>query len=119
MELIIIDNINYILGDYILLNAPIYSKGCRSSRDLVRTKKIDTFKFSYVRKINETIYKKIKIIYYYFKIKNYFYFYFNETWIKSDGKSVKFDKVIINADIIKTIPELNNQNEIINNDNGI
>ena len=94
MELIIIDNINYILGDYILLNAPIYSKGCRSSRDLVRTKKIDAFKFSYVRKINDS-------------------------WIKSDGKSVKFDKVIINADIIKTIPELNNKNEVINDDNGI
>ena len=94
MELIIIDNINYILGDYILLNAPIYSKGCRSSRDLVRTKKIDAFKFNYVRKINGT-------------------------WIKSDGKSVKFDKVIINADIIKTIPELNNKNEVINDDTGI
>jgi len=94
MELIIIDNINYILGDYILNNAPIYSKGCRSSRDLVRTKKIDAFKFSYVRKINDS-------------------------WIKSDGKSVKFDKVIINADIIKIIPELNNKNEIINDDNGI
>ena len=94
MELISIDNINYILGDYILKNAPIYSKGCRSSRDLVRTKKIDASKFSYVRKINDT-------------------------WIKSDGKSVKFDKVIINATIIKTIPELNNKNEIINDDNGI
>ena len=94
MELISIDNINYILGDYILNNAPIYSKGCRSSRDLVRTKKIDASKFSYVRKINDT-------------------------WIKSDGKSVKFDKVIINATIIKTIPELNNKNEIINDDNGI
>ena len=43
MELIIIDNINYILGDCILNNAPIYSKGCRSSRDLVRTK------YSYIK----------------------------------------------------------------------
>ena len=94
MEIIIIDNINYILGDYILLNAPIYSKGCRSSRDLVRTKKIEAFEYIYVR-------------------------FFNNKWIKTEGKSVKFDKVIINADIIETIPELNNKNEIINDNNGI
>ena len=58
MEIITIDNNNYILGDYILINAPIYSKGCRSSRDLVRTKKIEASKFIYVKKVNETIYKK-------------------------------------------------------------
>ena len=94
MEIITIDNNNYILGDYILINAPIYSKGCRSSRDLVRIKKIEASKFIYVKKVNDI-------------------------WIKTEGKSVKFDKVIIKEDIIKVIPELNNKNQIINDDNGI
>lgn len=53
MEIIIIDNNNYILGDDIIKSAPIYSKGCRSSRELIRTKKIEPSKFIYARKINE------------------------------------------------------------------
>ena len=94
MEIITIDNINYISGDFILKNAPIYSHRCRSSRELIKTKKFDETKYIYARKINET-------------------------WIKSDGKSIKFDKVIIKENIIKDIPELNNLNQIINNDDGI
>ena len=98
MELITINNINYILGDYILANAPIYSHSCRSSRDIIRNKKIESSQFIYARKINET-------------------------WIQNEGKSAKFDKVLINSEFIKTIPELNNQNEsiyeVINDDNGI
>ena len=70
MEIIRIDNNNYILSDEIIKNAPIYSKGCRSSRELIRTKKIEPSKFIYARKINEK-------------------------WTRTEGKSVKFDKVII------------------------
>jgi hypothetical protein len=88
MEIIKMDDINYILGDYILKNAPIYSKGCRSSRDLVRQKKIPAANYIYVRNINNT-------------------------WIKTEGKSVKFDKVIIKEEILNTIPELKNNNEVI------
>jgi len=94
MEIIIVDNNNYILGDDIIKYAPIYSKSCRSSRQLVRTKKIDVSKYSYVRRIKDK-------------------------WIKCDGKSVKFDKIIINEEIIKIIPELNNLNQIICDDNGV
>jgi len=98
MEIIIINNVNYILGDYILANAPIYSHSCRSSRDIIRNKKIDSSQFIYARKINET-------------------------WIQNDGKSAKFDRVLINFEFIKTIPELNNKSEskddVINDDNGI
>jgi hypothetical protein len=94
MEIITIDNNNYILGDDIIKYAPIYSKSCRSSRQLVRTKKIDVSKYTYVRKVNDK-------------------------WIKCDGKSVKFDKIIINEEIIKTIPELNNLNQLICDDNGV
>ena len=94
MEIITVDNNNYILGDDIIKYAPIYSKSCRSSRQLVRTKKIDVSKYSYVRRIKDK-------------------------WIKCDGKSVKFDKIIINEEIIKIIPELNNLNQIICDDNGV
>lgn len=98
MEIIIIDNVNYILGDYILANAPIYSHSCRSSRDIIRNKKIESSLFIYARKINET-------------------------WMPNDGKSAKFDKVLINSEFIKTIPELNIKSEtkdvVINDDNGI
>jgi len=38
MELINIENKQYILGDYILNNAIMYSKGVRSSRELVKKK---------------------------------------------------------------------------------
>ena len=98
MEIIIIDNVNYILGDYILANAPIYSHSCRSSRDLIRNKKIESSQFIYARKINET-------------------------WIPNNGKSAKFDKVLVNSEFIKTIPELNikfeSKDVVINDDNGI
>ena len=94
MEIIRIDNNNYILGDDIIKSAPIYSKGCRSSRELIRTKKIEPSKFIYARKINEK-------------------------WTRTEGKSVKFDKVIIKEEIIKTIAELNNLNQIISDENGI
>jgi len=36
-----INNIEYIMVDYIRENAPIYSKGSRSSRDLMKRKKIN------------------------------------------------------------------------------
>jgi len=100
MEIIIIDNIKYILGDYILENGPIYTHSCRSSRDIIRNKKIESSQFIYARKINEI-------------------------WIQNEGKSAKFDKVLIKEEFIKTIPELNNLNEsiamidVINDDNGI
>ena len=32
------ENKEYILGDYILTNALVYSKGCRGSRDLIKKK---------------------------------------------------------------------------------
>jgi len=98
MELITINNINYILGDYILANAPIYSHSCRSSRDIIRNKKIESSQFIYARKINEI-------------------------WVLTEGKSAKFDKVLIKEEFIKTIPELNNHNEsideVIEDTNGI
>ena len=80
------NNENYIEGGYILLNAPIYSKGCRSSRDLIKKKIIESIKYIYAR-LKENI------------------------WIITDGKSVKFDKVFFKKSFINTIPELKTKKE--------
>ena len=88
---------NYVHGDFILSNAPIYSKGCRSSRDLIKKKNIASDKYIYARlKDNE--------------------------WLVTDGKSVKFDKVFFKKSLINSIPEIKinkDTDEIIKDDNGI
>lgn len=84
MEKIKYENKSYVNGEYVLLNANIYAKGCRSSRDLIKKKNIDNTNYIYARlKENE--------------------------WIVSDGKSVKLDKVFFSELFIKSIPELNNE----------
>ena len=91
------NNENYIEGGHILLNAPIYSKGCRSSRDLIKKKIIESIKYIYAR-LKENI------------------------WIITDGKSVKFDKVFFKKSFINTIPELKTKKEsddIITDQKGI
>ncbi len=70
MEIIKYENKSYVNGEYVLSNAPIYSKGCRSSRDLIKKKNIDSKKY---------IYARLK----------------DKEWIVTDGKSAKFDKVFI------------------------
>uniref|UniRef100_A0A6C0H908 Bro-N domain-containing protein n=1 Tax=viral metagenome TaxID=1070528 RepID=A0A6C0H908_9ZZZZ len=99
MELITIENKQYILGDYILNNALMYSKGVRSSRELVKKKNINEKKYIYAR-------------------------YVNNQWIKTEGKSIKFDKILIRYDYAKLITELqliedNNNNNNNNNVNPI
>ena len=94
MEIVTINNINYVHGDFILKNAPIYSHRCRSSRELIKTKNIEETKYIFAKLINDT-------------------------WIPSSGSSIKFDKIMIKEDIIKDIPELNNLNQIVNDKEGI
>ena len=94
MNIINYNGKEYIEGIYILNNAPVYAKGCRSSRDLIKKKNIDTIKYIFARlKENE--------------------------WIVTDGKSVKFDKVFFNKSFINTIPELkiNDNKTLSSNDN--
>ena len=43
------ENKTFVIGDYVLANAPIYSKGCRSSRDLIKKKNIEDKKIIYAR----------------------------------------------------------------------
>ena len=85
MEIITIENKKYVLGDYVLENAVIYSKGIRSSRELIKKKLIDTKYYIYAKKTEDN-------------------------WIITNGKSVKFDKILLTYDFIKTIDELNNNN---------
>jgi hypothetical protein len=86
-------NNTYINADYILLNAPIYSKGLRSTRELIKKKCVEDVNYIFAREKN------------------------NE-WIITDGKSAKVDMIFIDKTIINTIPELNNDDKIID-DNGI
>lgn len=82
----------YIIGDYILENAPIYSKSCRNTRELINK-----------RNITEYIYAKKR----------------DNKWTISDGQSIKLDKVFISENIYLTIPELNNDQGNIEDLNGI
>jgi hypothetical protein len=92
----IINNNNYILGDYILINAPIFCKGFRGVREMIKKKNIEKDKYIFARKIN------------------------NE-WITSNGKSTKVDKVFFIESIINSIPELtkNTNEQTITDDTGI
>lgn len=95
MNHITFENKKYILGDIAIKDAPIYSKGCRSVRDLIKKKEIDNNKFIFARQIDGK-------------------------WVISDGRSVKFDKVFFIQEFMETIPELNKKSdkEIVD-DNGI
>jgi hypothetical protein len=95
MNYITFENKKYILGDIVIKDAPIYSKGCRSVRDLIKKKEIDKNKFIFARQIDGN-------------------------WVISDGRSVKFDKVFFIQEFIDSIPELNKESdkEIVD-DNGI
>ena len=89
------ENKKYISGDHIITNAPIYSKGSRSARDLIKKKLIENTKYLFARKSVDK-------------------------WIVSDGKSAKVDKVFFTQQFINSIPELNKEsNDIIVDDKGI
>jgi len=90
MQTIKLNNYSYILANYILENAPIYSKGIRSGKDLLRKKEIKDYIFAR---------------------------YVDNKWIQSDGKSAKFDKVLIKYDLVEKIDEL--QGRSTTDDNGV
>jgi hypothetical protein len=94
MEPITINNKEYIIGDYIYTNAPIYSKGCRSSRDIISKKQIEAKNYIYARNKDDK-------------------------WTISDGKSFKFDKIFFCKSFVDKITELKQTEEIITDDNNI
>jgi hypothetical protein len=83
IETVEIDSMDFVEGDKILKLAPIYSKGAKNTRGLVKLKKISEDMFIYAKKDKSA------------------------KWIKSDGKSSKFDKVLLKREFADTIPELN------------
>jgi len=95
MNYITIENKKYIIGDIVLTEAPIYSKGSRSVRDLIKKKGIENDKFIYVRKVGDKL-------------------------VISDGKSAKMDKVFFLEEFINSIPEIKKEkNEKITDETGI
>jgi hypothetical protein len=93
METVSINNKEYIIGDYIFTNAPIYSKGCRSSRDIIGKKQIDIKNYVYARNKDDK-------------------------WVITDGRSFKFDKIFFIKSFVDKIPELK-QPDTVSDDNGI
>jgi hypothetical protein len=89
MNTIRINNYNYSLCEFLFNNAPIFCKGSRSTRDLIKKKNIDSKYYIYAKydsKIN--------------------------SWTITDGKSAKMDKVLIRHSYLKTINELSLNNKI-------
>jgi hypothetical protein len=91
MEIITINDKQYITGDSLFINAPIYSKGCRSSRDIISKKQIEAKNYIYARNKDNK-------------------------WTITDGKSFKFDKILFIKSFVDKIPELKS-NEV--NEDGI
>lgn len=91
MTAIIINKEEYISSDVLFEKAPLYCKVSRTGRDLIKKKKITDYIFA-------------KLI--------------NNKWCVSDGKSYKFDKIFIKKSFYDTIPEVN-QDKVIVDDNNI
>ena len=89
MNMITINKQEYILSDDLFNKAPVYCKLCRSARELIRKKKLTEYIFC-------------KLI--------------NNKWVVSDGKSYKFDKVFFKKTFIDTIPEINEDKIIMDDD---
>jgi hypothetical protein len=87
------ENNIYINADYLLTNAPIYSEGCISSRDIIKNKNIKDNNYIYAREIN------------------------NE-WIITSGYFLA-DKIFIVKSIIESIPELNNNDKFKDDENNM
>lgn len=98
MNIQTINGVEYINADYILKNAPIFSKGARSSRDLMKKKNLN--------KGDDYIFMRLKD-----KKQS-----LNE-YIVSSGVSIRLDKVFVKKILLDTIPELNKQKGIT--DDGI
>ena len=90
METYNINNTEYILSDDLLNKAPVYSKNCRNGRDIIK-------KYN----IQDCIYSKL--------VEN--------KWILSDGKSKKYDEIFIKKSFVELIPELKNDNKIMDDKN--
>lgn len=95
MRTITFDNIEYVSCDDVMKEAPIYSKNSRNTRSLIKRKGINDDMYIFAKQNG------------------------NGKWIKTDGKSIKFDKVFLRKDYLNNIPELSDNDAEIVDDNGI
>ena len=79
MEIVKLNDIEYINCDEFFKKAPIYCKDSRNGRELIKNKKIKDF-----------IYVRLK----------------ENKWIITDGKSYKYDKILFKKSFIDTIKEI-------------
>jgi hypothetical protein len=82
MEHIKINNKRYISVDDIFDKAPIYCKGSRNGRELVKNKELTSSDFIFAKKSDDE-------------------------WIASEGKSVKYDKVFLKKKLVDKLDEIN------------
>ena len=90
MTTLLINKEEYISSDVLFEKAPIYCKLSRTGRDLIRKKKLTDYIFA-------------KLV--------------DKKWTVSDGKSYKYDKVFFKKKFVNTIPEINQEKEIIDDNN--
>jgi hypothetical protein len=90
MNTTIINKLEYISSDALFEKAPVYCKVSRTGRDLIKKKNITDY-----------IYAKLV----------------DKKWTLSDGKSNKFDKVFFKKSFVETIPEINQEKEIVDDNN--
>ena len=79
MEIVKLNEIEYINCDDVFKKAPIYCKDSRNGRELIKNKKIKDF-----------IYARLK----------------ENKWTITDGKSYKYDKILFKKSFIDTIKEI-------------
>lgn len=87
---------NYIQADSIIENAPIWCKGVRNGRELIKKKTIEAEHFIYAR-------------------------FTDDAWSETDGKSVKYDKVFIRKKFLDDCEQYQNEikDEDVKDDNDV
>ena len=79
--------VEYVECSQILEKAPIYSKGSRNTRTLVKKKEIPEDMYMFAKQNEEG------------------------KWIKTSGDSIKFDKILLKKEFLLNIPELQEKND--------
>lgn len=82
LNIIDIDGIDYVSCDKVMELAPLFSKKSINSRNLVKNKFIPDDMYTFARSSD------------------------NKRWVKSDGISVKHDKILLKYEYLKNIPEI-------------
>lgn len=89
-----IDETEYVNCELIMEKYSIYTKGIRNTRSLIKVKNIPLNMYVFARKNDNT-------------------------WFKTEGKSIKYDKVLLNKNYFENIPELQKDNHTIDNNTSI